>query len=119
MSVQKIAFWIASFMSEERDGVCLDGSGFQVLFERHPCSAFVFRWYPYTLLSLSVRTAMAGFERDPFQFSVWLDGAERFGLSFCPRRTNYGWHRLLDLCQPNLFGNSVYFCFQKAFSCDS
>lgn len=115
MSVQEIAFWGALFVGEERDGACFFVSGYQVLFERLRDSAFVFRWYPCTLFSLSVQTALAGFEKNPFQFSFWLRGFERFDLSFCPSRTGYGWHRLLDVCQPNMLLNGVYFCFRKAF----
>lgn len=118
MSVQKVVFWSASFIEGKQIGARLDVSGCQILFERLRDSAFMFRWYPCTLLSLSIqaaRTALVGVKGNPFQFSFWLQGFDRFDLSFCPSKMGYGWHRLLDVCQPSMFWNKVYFCFRKAF----
>lgn len=111
-----LSFWGASFIIVEWGGVRSDVSGYQILFERLRDSAFIFRWYPCMLIGLTVRAGLDDFGRMPFLFSSWVEGFERFDLSFCPTRASYGWQRLLDICHPNLFRNEVYPCFQKAFS---
>lgn len=112
----QLSFWGAAFIIVEWGGARFDGSGYQVLFERLRDSAFVFRWYPCVLFGLTVRAWLDNFGSVSFQFSSWVEGFERFDLSFRPTRTSYGWQRLLDICQPNLLRNEIHPCFQKAFS---